>query len=336
MSALRELSPSAYGHVAVCAGGQSAERQVSLSSGAAALQGLLARQISAELVDLNLEFYRRAMAGEFDRVFIAVHGRGGEDGALQGFLDLLQLPYSGTGLAGSVLAMNKQLSKSIWRSAGLPTPEWQIVDDVSALHRAAVELGLPIMVKPVAEGSSVGISLVESESALEQAWSLASISGQPVMAEQFIDGEEYTVSIVLGEALPVIKITTPNKFYDYQAKYESDETGYYCPSGLSQTAEQQIAEIALKAFQAIGGSGWGRVDFMVDQTGQPWLVEANTVPGLTDHSLVPMAARASGWEPELLMERILQSSFESADGANDKLAKSDQLLKKAGTGGRND
>ncbi|MBL4623115.1 MAG: D-alanine--D-alanine ligase [Immundisolibacteraceae bacterium] len=309
MNTLGRLSPTEYGHVAVCAGGDSAERAVSLNSGAAVLQGLHARGISAELVDLDQDFYPRAIAAEFDRVFIAIHGRGGEDGALQGFLDLLKLPYTGSGLAASVLAMNKQLSKSIWHLAGLATPAWRQVNGRSELHAAANELGLPLMVKPVSEGSSVGISLVEEQSQLDDAWLLADACDQPVITEQFIDGNEYTLAIVQGQPLPLIKITTPNRFYDYQAKYASEQTGYHCPSGLSEQSELVISNLAMQAFAAIGGSGWGRVDFMVDGQGKPWLVEANTVPGLTDHSLVPMAARAFGWQLEELIERILQSSF---------------------------
>ena len=309
MTAFQRLPPSEYGHVAVCAGGDSAERAISLNSGAAVLGGLQARGISAELVDLDHGFYRRAITGEFDRVFIAIHGRGGEDGALQGFLDLLKLPYTGSGLAASVLGMNKQLSKSVWHQAGLATPAWRLVLDRSELHNAAKELGLPLMVKPVSEGSSVGISLVDEQSQLNDAWSLAQACGQPVMAEQFIDGGEYTLAMVQGQPLPLINITTPNRFYDYQAKYDSDQTGYHSPSGLSTQLESEITNIALQAFAAIGGSGWGRVDFMVDASGKPWLVEANTVPGLTDHSLVPMAAREFGWQFDDLVERILQSSL---------------------------
>ena len=318
MSAFERLSPSEYGHVAVCAGGDSAEREISLSSGAAVLRGLHELGISAELVDLDQEFYGRAIAAEFDRVFIAIHGRGGEDGALQGLLDLLKLPYTGSRLAGSVLGMNKQLSKSIWHQAGLATPAWHLVSDRSELYQSAKQLGFPLMVKPVSEGSSVGISLVNEESQLNDAWSLAAATGQPVMAEQFIDGGEYTLAMVQGQPLPLINITTPNQFYDYQAKYDSDQTGYHCPSGLSQQAELEISNLAAQAFAAIGGSGWGRVDFMVDATGKPWLVEANTVPGLTGHSLVPMAALAFGWQFAELVERILQSSFSDQQGLDDQ------------------
>ena len=305
----QQRSPSEYGHVAVCAGGRSAERAVSLRSGAAVLAGLQARQISAELVDLDTDFCRRATAGEFDRVFISVHGQGGEDGALQGFLDLLQLPYSGSNQPASVLGMNKQLTKLIWHEAGLATPAWRPVNDLSALKTAAAELGLPLMVKPVSEGSSVGISLVDEQSQLERAWLLAESTDQAVIAEQFIVGQEYTVALVQGQPLPTIRITTPHRFYDYEAKYISDQTGYHCPSGLTEKAENNLADIAAEAFSAIGGTGWGRIDFMVDDQDKPWLVEANTVPGLTDHSLVPMAAKAFGWDFSDLVEQILRSSF---------------------------
>ena len=314
-------SPADYGRVAVCAGGSSAEREISLTSGAAAWRALRANQIDAELVDLDQGFFERALAGEFERVFIAVHGRGGEDGALQGFLDLISLPYTGSDAAASLLGMDKQLSKLVWQAAGLPTPAWQMVSSLSALRQAAQTLGLPLMVKPVSEGSSIGMSLVTKDDQLAAAWQVANAQGQAVLAERYIIGDEYTAGLVLGQQLPLIRITTPRPFYDYEAKYRSDETGYHCPAGLTPEVEKSLTQLALQAFDAIGASGWGRVDLMLDGDGQPWLIEANTVPGLTDHSLVPMAAKAHGWEFEQLVEAILQSSLdlrESAAGAQVK------------------
>jgi len=303
-------SSADYGRVAVCAGGNSAEREISLNSGAAVVQALCSVAIKAELVDLDDHFFARALAGEFDRVFIAVHGRGGEDGALQGFFDLINLPYTGSGAAASVLGMDKQLSKLIWQAAGLPTPAWQIVASLSELLQAARALGMPLIVKPVSEGSSIGLSLVETEDQLAEAWQVATARSQTVMAERYIAGDEYTVGLVLDRQLPLIRITTPNKFYDYEAKYQSDQTGYHCPAGLRPAEEQALADLGQQAFDVIDASGWGRVDLMLDSDGQPWLIEVNTVPGMTDHSLVPMAARAVGWKFEELVVAILQSSME--------------------------
>jgi len=298
-----------YGRVAVCAGGASAERKVSLASGAAVFATLQQAGIAAELVDLDRQFFSRALAGDFDRVFVAVHGRGGEDGALQGWLDMLQLPYTGSGAAASMLGMDKQLTKLLWQCVGLPTPAWQMVSSLIELRRAADHLGLPLMLKPVSEGSSIGMSLVETADQLDGAWQLASAQNQPVMAESYVTGNEYTAALVLDQQLPLIRITTPRKFYDYEAKYSSDQTGYHCPAGLDDSQQVVLTELATRAFDAIGGSGWGRVDLLVDERDQPWLIEANTVPGLTDHSLVPMAAKAHGWPLKELMLAILQSSF---------------------------
>ncbi len=298
-----------YGRVAICAGGMSAERTVSLASGAAVLAALQQAAVAAELVDLDQQFFSRALAGDFDRVFIAIHGRGGEDGALQGWLDMLQLPYTGSGAAASMLAMDKQLTKLLWQVAGLPTPAWMMVSSLAELRRAANHLGIPLMLKPVSEGSSIGMSLVETADQLDGAWQLASAQNQPVMAESYITGNEYTAGLVLDEQLPLIRITTPRKFYDYEAKYNSDQTGYHYPAGLDDSQHVALTELATRAFDAIGGSGWGRVDLIVDERDQPWLIEANTVPGLTDHSLVPMAAKARGWQLKELMLAILQSSF---------------------------
>jgi D-alanine-D-alanine ligase len=298
-----------FGRVAVCAGGDSAEREISLRSGAAVAEALQAAGIDVQLVDLDKQFFEQAVAGKFDRVFIAIHGRGGEDGALQGFLDLIGLPYTGSRAAASVLGMDKQLTKLQWQAAGLPTPAWRMVASLTELAEAAEAIGLPVMVKPVGEGSSIGMSLVEQEQQFEAAWLAASATEQPVMVEQYVVGNEYTAAMVLDQQLPLVRITTPRKFYDYEAKYVSDETGYHCPAGLAPAAEEQLADLAARAFAAIGGGGWGRVDLLVDESGVAWLIEVNTVPGLTDHSLVPMAARVHGWDFGALALAILSSSM---------------------------
>ena len=305
-------SATDFGRVAVCAGGDSAEREISLRSGTAVTEALQAAGIDVRSVDLNKQFFDQAVAGQFDRVFIALHGSSGEDGALQGFLDLIGLPYTGSGAEASVLGMDKQLTKLLWQAAGLPTPAWRMVTSVADLMAAAVEMDLPLMVKPVSEGSSIGMSLVEQEQQIEAAWLAASAQGQPVMAESYINGEEYTAAIVLGHSLPLVRISTPRTFYDYEAKYVSDETCYDCPAGLAPATEKQLIDLAAEAFKAIGGRGWGRVDLLVDEVGEPWLIEVNTVPGLTDHSLVPIAARANGWEFGQLVLAILSSSMDGA------------------------
>lgn len=310
-------SPGDFGRVAVCAGGQSAEREISLASGAAVEKALLAEGVKVERVDLNRQFFQRALAGDFDRVFIALHGSGGEDGALQGFLDSINLPYTGSNAAASLTGMDKKLSKLVWQAQGLPTPAWQMVADLHALEQAVQTLGLPLMVKPVSEGSSIGMSLLETHEQIASAWQLAAGQGQPVMTERYIQGDEYTAGLVAGETLPLIRITTANKFYDFEAKYQSDETGYHCPAGLDNDQEQSLRVLASEAFTAIGGSGWGRIDLMVDADRRPWLIEANTVPGLTDHSLLPMAAAATGWNFNQLALAILSTSMgqgETADG----------------------
>ncbi|MEL0083678.1 MAG: D-alanine--D-alanine ligase, partial [Gammaproteobacteria bacterium] len=251
------------------------------------------------------------------RVFIALHGSGGEDGALQGFLDSINLPYTGSNAAASLTGMDKKLSKLVWQAQGLPTPAWQMVADLHALEQAVQTLGLPLMVKPVSEGSSIGMSLLETHEQIASAWQLAAGQGQPVMTERYIQGDEYTAGLVAGETLPLIRITTANKFYDFEAKYQSDETGYHCPAGLDNDQEQSLRVLASEAFTAIGGSGWGRIDLMVDADRRPWLIEANTVPGLTDHSLLPMAAAATGWNFNQLALAILSTSMgqgETADG----------------------
>ena len=303
---------SDYGQVAVLMGGVSAEREVSLRSGAAVLEALTRQGVAAVGIDVTADTLPGLICdlvnNAFDRVFIALHGRLGEDGVLQGGLELAGLPYTGTGVPGSALAMDKRRSKQVWLGSGLPTPEFRILDESADLDRVVDELGLPLIVKPVREGSSIGMSKVDSIAALRQARALAEGYGE-VMAERWISGAEYTVALLDGEPLPVIRLETPRDFYDYQAKYQAGDTRYHCPCGLDARREGEVQALAARAFAALGGHGWGRVDLMLDGQGVAWLLEVNTVPGMTDHSLVPMAARAAGMDFDRLVLRILDTSM---------------------------
>jgi D-alanine-D-alanine ligase len=248
------------------------------------------------------------IAGRYERAFIALHGRFGEDGTLQGALEWLGLHYTGSGVLGSALAMDKLRAKRLWMAEGLPTPPFEILDAKSDFRATAKRLGLPLMVKPVNEGSSIGMSKVRAAGDLEEAYALAVNYDRAVIAEKFVDGTELTAGILGDEALPLIKLETPRDFYDYQAKYVADDTRYLIPCGLPAAKEREVQQLCLRAFRALACSGWGRVDLMLDRAGEPWLLEVNTVPGMTDHSLVPMAARAAGLSYEDLCMRILESS----------------------------
>jgi D-alanine-D-alanine ligase len=296
------------GKVAVLLGGQSAEREISLLSGQAVLGALSRRGVDAHALDAGPDVYQVLKAEAFDRVFIALHGRGGEDGSIQGALEILGLPYTGSGVLGSALGMDKYRSKLAWRGAGLPTPEWVLLQREADLA-AAERLGFPLMMKPVHEGSSIGMTRVEGPAQLLQAWRCAAEYDPEVLAERWIDGAEYTAGILEDEVFPLIRLETPRQFYDYEAKYHSDSTRYLCPCGLPVAVERQLQQLALRAFRALGASGWGRVDFFLDAAQNPWLIEINTVPGMTDHSLVPMAAKARGMEFDELVWRILQTSL---------------------------
>ncbi|BBL72238.1 D-alanine--D-alanine ligase [Methylogaea oryzae] len=304
--------PAAFGKVAVVMGGASAERQVSLWSGQAVLAALLKRGVQAVAVDVDAHPVAPLQAGEFDRVFNIVHGRGGEDGVLQGVLEALGLPYTGSGVLASALTMDKLRTKAFWRGVDIPTPDWYLLDSVADVPRCAERLGFPLMVKPALEGSSVGISKVHDVAELEQAYVNAAQFGCQVFAEVCITGAEYTVAVLEDQALPLIRLETPNKFYDFDAKYCADTTQYHCPCGLPAEREQALQALALKACRSLGVEGWGRVDLLVDAEQRPWLIEVNTVPGMTDHSLVPMAARAAGLSFEDLVWRILEGSFPPA------------------------
>ncbi len=309
-------TPAAFGKVAVLLGGRSAEREISLQSGAAVLCALQAREIDAHALDsAATDFLARLTGGQFTRVFNALHGRGGEDGVVQGLLDYLDLPYTGSGVLGSALAMDKLRSKQLWQGIGLPTPPFCLLRRPEDLPRAIAEVGFPMMLKPVHEGSSIGMTRVEREADLRAAWEAADRYDHDVLAERWIAGAEFTVGIVAATALPLIRLETPRTFYDYEAKYQADSTRYHCPSALPSGQEADLQQLALSAFNALGASGWGRVDLMLDDAAQPWLIEVNTIPGMTDHSLVPMAARVHGWDMPELVWRVLETSTSGRQSA---------------------
>lgn len=299
-----------FGRVAVLFGGQSAERAVSLESGQAVLDALRRSGVDAHALDPQSDLLERLRGAHFDRVFVVLHGRGGEDGIIQGALESAGLPYTGSGVLGSALSMDKARTKLLWQALAIPTPAFRLLGSAAEAEAAAEALGLPLIVKPVHEGSSVGMSKVEDRRRLLDAWELARRADTAVLAEHWIDGAEYTAAILGTEVLPLIRVETPRAFYDYEAKY-SDGAGtrYLIPCGLEAGAERLFRERAWSAFQATGASGWGRVDFLCDAQGAPWFIEVNTVPGMTGHSLLPMAARAAGISFEELVWRILETSF---------------------------
>ncbi|TDX30266.1 D-alanine--D-alanine ligase [Modicisalibacter xianhensis] len=303
-------SPSDFGRVVVLYGGESAEREVSLVSGAAVLASLQRSGVDARGYDLAAGGLSGLEALAPDRVFIAMHGRGGEDGTLQGALELLGIPYTGSGVLASALGMDKQRTKQIWQALGLPTPESIILSPDADWSAVVERLGLPMVVKPVHEGSTLGITIVDSLEALQAAYREAARYDAAVMAERFIRGEEYTVSLLGDTELPAIRVEVPSGFYDYEAKYHSNETLYHLPCGLEASTEQALATLCRQAFDAVGGRGWGRVDVMRDAEGRFWLLEVNTVPGMTDHSLVPQSAAHAGLGFDALVLRILATSLE--------------------------
>jgi len=294
--------------VAVLMGGTTAEREISLKSGGMVLAALRARGVDAHAFDPKAEGIGDLMRGRYDRAFIVLHGRFGEDGTLQGALEWLGLRYTGSGVLGSALAMDKLRAKRVWMAEGLPTPNFEVVDAGSDFRKVAERLGLPLMVKPVCEGSSIGMTKVRAAAGLDEAFALAVNYDRRVMVEKFIEGTELTAGILGDEVLPLIRLETPRDFYDYQAKYVADDTRYIIPCGLPPEQEREIQALCLRAFQSLGCSGWGRVDLMLDAAGKPWLLEVNTAPGMTDHSLVPMAARAAGLSYEDLCLRILEGA----------------------------
>lgn len=302
-----------FGRVAVLMGGWAAEREISLRSGNAVLTALQAQGVDAHGIDVHRDIVTRLAEGGFDRVFNILHGRGGEDGVIQGLLDVLQIPYTGSGVAASAIAMDKYRTKLLWQSLNLPTPGFALMESDADLHTAA-ELGFPLMVKPALEGSSIGISRADNARQLQASWQSAASNDSHVIAERWIQGAEYTVAILGRRALPIIRLETSHAFYDYDAKYQSDDTRYHIPCGLDSTREAELQALALRAFDALDCRGWGRIDLMMDEEGNPWLIEANTVPGMTDHSLVPMAARAVGIDFNGLVWQILEQTLETDNG----------------------
>ena len=301
-----------FGKVAVLMGGWSAERDISLLSGNAVLDALKVQGIDAHGVDVGHDIATVLDAAKFDRAFIALHGRGGEDGTIQGLLGAMSIPFTGSKVLGSSLAMDKLRTKQIWTAVGLPTPDYWVLESEADCAEAIEKGGLPLIIKPVLEGSSIGMSKVENESELIPAWQKAKDCGGTVIAEQWIHGKEYTATVLNGNVLPMIRLETSRVFYDYEAKYQSEDTKYICPCGLDVDEEKQLSVMVEKAFNSVDASGWGRVDFMIDQKNQPWLIEVNTVPGMTDHSLVPMSAKQAGIDfQQLVVEILKEACYES-------------------------
>jgi D-alanine-D-alanine ligase len=290
-------------------GGNSAEREVSLKSGAAVLAALQRQGVDAHAFDPAKRSLGDLAMAEFDRVFIALHGRYGEDGCIQGALELMGLPYTGSGVMASAIGMDKWRTKLLWQAAGLPTPDWALLEADSDFAAIEKQLGLPIFVKPAREGSSIGMSKVKQAGELKAAYEKAAEFDSLVLAEKFVDGGEFTCAILGDQPLPMIHLVPKNEFYDYEAKYLRDDTEYRCPCDLPAEQEKAIQALCLKAFNVIGCQGWGRVDVMLDSKGNPFLLEINTSPGMTDHSLVPMSARVAGIDFDALCIRILEMTL---------------------------
>ena len=300
---------SKFGKVAVLLGGKSAEREVSLDSGQAVLDALLRSGVNAEAFDPQDRSVTELV--HYDRAFIVLHGRGGEDGQIQGVLEWLNIPYTGTGVQGSAIGMDKVKTKQVWQGSELPTAPYRIVSQATDLSEVISALGLPLIIKPVHEGSSVGMSKVERAEDLEGAILKAIQHDAVVMAEKWITGREFTISFLNGQPLPVIRLQPPADvaFYDYETKYNRNDVQYGIPCGLTDVEEKKLQDLCLRAFQAVGASGWGRIDAMQDEQGNFWLLEVNTVPGMTSHSLVPKAAHAVGYNFDALFVAILQQTL---------------------------
>lgn len=310
MTALQSTrDPQAFGRVAVLYGGKSAEREVSLKSGAAVLSALQSAGVNAFGVDVDDNLLTRLSNERIDRAFIVLHGRGGEDGSMQGLLECAGIPYTGSGILASALAMDKLRTKQVWQSLGLPTPRHAVLASEADCHNAAESLGFPLIVKPAHEGSSIGMAKVTGIAELIAAWRAASAYDSQVLVEQWIQGPEFTVATLRGEVLPPIGLGTPHTFYDYDAKYVANDTQYRIPCGLDAAKERELKDLSARACEAVGIQGWARVDVMQDSAGAFWLLEVNTVPGMTDHSLVPMAARAAGLDFQQLVLAILDASL---------------------------
>lgn len=307
-----ELDPSLFGRVAVIYGGASSEREISLRSGKEVLTSLVRSGVDAFGIDLcgdGQSPVKQVLEAEFDRVFLILHGPGGEDGTIQGLLEMLQTPYTGSAVAASALGMDKLRCKQLWQGAGLPTPEYRVLNRIEDLSDAAESLGWPMIVKPAHEGSSIGISKVADMSQLENAWHQAEGYDRSVIAERWMSGAEFTVAVLEQSALPVIRLETGHEFYDYDAKYCSSETRYLFEHGLTDAQEQELMALAVKAFQVVGCRGWARVDVMQNEQGAFQLLEVNTAPGMTDHSLVPMAAAKASITFDQLVLKILATTL---------------------------
>ncbi len=302
---------NAFGRVVVLYGGRSAEREVSLKSGAAVLAALQSAGVDAFALDVGEDLLARLCAEQIDRAFIVLHGRGGEDGTVQGLLECAGIPYTGSGVLASALAMDKLRTKQIWHSVGLPTPRHAVLTCAQDCQQAAQDLGFPLIVKPANEGSSIGMAKVDDLDALLTAWQAARTFDSQVLVEQWISGPEFTVAVLGDDVLPPIRLATNNAFYDYEAKYLSNETQYQIPCGLDAAKEAELRDLTARACQTLGVSGWGRADVMQDAQGKFWLLEVNTVPGMTDHSLVPMAAQAAGLDFQALVLSILAGTLQA-------------------------
>lgn len=301
-----------FGRVAVLFGGSSAERSISLKSGAEVLRGLQQANVDAFGIDLcadGADPLAQLQQAEFDRAFLIMHGRGGEDGTLQGVLEIMAKPYTGSGVMASALGMDKVKCKQIWSAAGLPTPAYVVPDEATDLQQLVEQLGFPMIVKPAHEGSSIGMSKVHSIEALEQAINDAQQFDRAVLVESWISGPEFTIAVLNGKALPVIRLETPHDFYDFDAKYQANDTQYHFDNELTEAQEVELKRLSEQAFEMVGCRGWGRVDVMLDQQRGFQLLEVNTLPGMTDHSLVPMAAREAGISFEELVVTILRGSL---------------------------
>ncbi|MEZ5530259.1 MAG: D-alanine--D-alanine ligase [Porticoccaceae bacterium] len=312
--AVSEAMKEKYGRVGVLYGGTSSEREISLISGRAVIASLERSGVDLEPVDAGTDLLTQLPNLGLDRVLIMLHGPGGEDGSLQGALQLLGLPYTGSGVFASALAMDKLHTKQFWTGVGLPTAKFAVLDECSNWQDILDQLGGVVMVKPAHEGSSLGMTRADSPAALEAAWREAAALDSSVIAEQWITGAEYTVAILNGEVLPPIKLETDHSFYDFNAKYLADDTRYLCPCGLGAEEETALKQLAWQAFSSLGCSGWGRVDVMANQSGEFFLLEVNTVPGMTDHSLVPMAARVAGYSFDELVLKVLDTSLARGKG----------------------
>ena len=303
------VNPDKYGKVAVLMGGTSGEREISLKSGKAVFKALKENDVDAHSIDVDKNIFSVLSQGKFDRAFIALHGCGGEDGAIQGGLETIDLPYTGSGVMASGICMDKLMTKKIWHAMGINSPRFMPIDLDTSFENIKQHLGCPFIIKPSLEGSSLGVHKVNSENQFKTSVDEACHHSGALMAEQWIDGKEYTVSILDDTALPVIRLQTPNDFYDYEAKYQANDTQYHLPCGLTGESETDLQNQAMDAFKSTGASGWGRVDVMIDLQGKAWFLEINTVPGMTDHSLVPMAAASVNIDFNMLVLRILETSF---------------------------